>query len=462
MHKPPTLLLINPWIYDFAAYDFWARPLGLLSIASILRENGFIVHLIDCLASGAATKDDTEHNKYGDGHFQKVQVETPSVLESIPRKYSRYGMSPELFEAELNELPRPAVALVTSMMTYWYPGVFHAIKLVKNHYPGVPIMLGGVYATLCHEHAVRYSGADFCIRGEGETTVLKIVSELTHRDISCIPEPLNPDSLPYPAFDLLRAQEVVCVITARGCPYRCTYCASSLLRNGFIQKDPAKILDELSYWVDHYKCKDIAFYDDALLYRAEERFIPLLRGIQKKSISCNFHTPNGLHARGITPEVADLIYGTGFKTIRIGLETADDLLQVKTGGKVTCREFEQAVHNLRNAGYEGKDIGVYLLAGLPGQGIDEVRKSIRYVRDCGARPYLAEYSPIPGTALWEDARRHSPFNLDEPLFHNNSILPCRTGGLSWEDLYQLKSELKDDTERRGYRGQGTGEKDIKL
>ena len=138
------------------------------------------------------------------------------------------------------------------------------------------------------------------------------------------------------------------------------------------------------------------------------------------------------------------MYATGFKTIRLGLETADDFLQAKTGGKVTRTEFEQAVRDLQRAGYDGKDIGVYLLAGLPGQKIDEVRKSIRYVRDCGARPFLAEYSPIPGTALWEDARRHSAFNLDEPLLHNNSIIPCRTDGLSWEDYYQLKSELKDD------------------
>ena len=45
----PSILLVNPWIHDFAAYDFWAKPLGLLSIASILREHGFNVSYIDCL-----------------------------------------------------------------------------------------------------------------------------------------------------------------------------------------------------------------------------------------------------------------------------------------------------------------------------------------------------------------------------------------------------------------------------
>ena len=47
--KGKRALLINPWIYDFAAYDFWAKPLGLLYLGSILEENGFRVDLIDLL-----------------------------------------------------------------------------------------------------------------------------------------------------------------------------------------------------------------------------------------------------------------------------------------------------------------------------------------------------------------------------------------------------------------------------
>jgi hypothetical protein len=45
----PHILLINPWIHDFAAYDFWAKPLGLLTIAGILRLHGYEITYIDCL-----------------------------------------------------------------------------------------------------------------------------------------------------------------------------------------------------------------------------------------------------------------------------------------------------------------------------------------------------------------------------------------------------------------------------
>ena len=45
----PNILCINPWIYDFAAYDFWSKPLGLLYIAAYLRQFGLNVEVLDCL-----------------------------------------------------------------------------------------------------------------------------------------------------------------------------------------------------------------------------------------------------------------------------------------------------------------------------------------------------------------------------------------------------------------------------
>lgn len=447
--KTPGILLINPWIYDFAAYDFWVRPLGLLYIASVLRKNGYDVYFIDCLDTNYSQMMYKEgirkatRKKYGSGHFFKKQVEKPTILKDIPRKYSRYGITPELFEQELMRVPKPDVILVTSMMTYWYPGVFQTITLIKEHYPDVPVILGGVYTTLCPDHALQHSGADCYISGEGEVSVLKKVTEITKRAASFIPNLNELDTLPYPAFDLMSHHDSLCILTSRGCPYRCTYCASPHLTNGFRQRDIAKVLDEILYWTASYPVKEFVFYDDALLYKSDERFVPLFREIIKRDITCYFHTPNGLHVKGITKMVAELLFQAGFKTIRLGFETADEDKQIRTGGKTNNKEFEEAVTHLRQAGYEPEDIGVYLLVGLPGQGVEEVSRSIRFVVDCGAHPFLAEYSPIPGSGLWEDALHASPFNLDEePLFHNNSILPCRSDKLSWEHLYQLKNEVK--------------------
>jgi hypothetical protein len=109
------------------------------------------------------------------------------------------------------------------------------------------------------------------------------------------------------------------------------------------------------------------------------------------------------------------------------------------GGKVDNAAFEKAAAYLQEAGYGTNEIGVYLLCGLPGQRAQEIQESILYVRSRGARPILAEYSPIPGTLLWDEACRASSYPLaEEPLYHNNSLLPCASPTLTTETYHALK------------------------
>ena len=357
----------------------------------------------------------------------------------IPRNYSRYGNSLEIFIDELIASPKPEVILITSAMTYWYPGVFEAIKTAKRIFPKIPIILGGIYATLCYDHATARSGADFVVAGRGEIAVLKLVSSITGKEISFSPDMNNLDSFPYPGFDLYHKLPYVCVLTSLGCPYHCVYCASNLLNAGYFSRDPNAVADEICFWWEHYGVNNFAFYDDAFLFEPEKRLGPLLKEIIRRNIKCNFHTPNGIHIRGMTEEIAQLLFNSGFTTIRFGLETSNENLMKKTGEKATTMEFIHAVNFLKKAGFFEKEIGIYLLAGLPGQRADEVEESIRFVKDCGAHPFLSEYSPIPGTMLWEKAVNASRFDLvSEPLFHNNSIFPCEWEGFTRKDLEKLK------------------------
>ncbi len=83
------------------------------------------------------------------------------------------------------------------------------------------------------------------------------------------------------------------------------------------------------------------------------------------------------------------------------------------------------------------------MAGLPGQRWQEVELGVEKVWQWGAVPKIAEYSPIPHTPLWEEAVRHSTYDLEgEPLFQNNSILPCHWEGFSWQDLAAIKIRLQ--------------------
>jgi len=444
-HSSPHILLINPWITDFAAYNLWVRPLGLLYIASLLRENGFQVTLIDCLDLYSKTK------KYGDGKFFKTKIDKPLPLKSIPRNYSQYGIPEEMLLKRFSFIEeKPDLIGITSGMSYWYPGVFKVIEITKKFFQDVPIILGGIYVALCYEHAKKHSGADIVFKGGNELEAVKLISELTNfklRTLNSLPVrqagELRTNDLPYPAFDLYPHVDYACISTSTGCPYRCTYCATPVLTKGFIRKDPLKVVEEIEYWTIHHPVQNIAFYDDALLIDPSKHIVPILKEVIRRGIQCNFHTPNGLHIREIGEEVAELLYRSGFKTIRLGFETSNEAMQSETGGKVDNQEFKRAVRNLRKAGYSGEEIGVYVMAGLPGQRVGEVEESVAYVRGTGAKPILVEYSPIPHTPLFGKAKQMSSFDLEnEPLFHNNSILPCQWDGFSMADYRRVKEGLR--------------------
>jgi len=448
--RKANVLLINPWIYDFAAYDFWSKPLGLLYLAGILRKNSINVQLIDCLNPlhpGMAEEmiKKPRRKDSGQGQYPKEIIPKPEPLQEIPRNYHRYGISPRLLRQELLHCHQPDVILITTMMTYWYPGVFDVIRIVREIFPAVPLLLGGNYVTLCPDHAL-LSGADHILAGEGERHLQFIIEELLHQPTTYLPDPTNLDSLPYPAFDLLPQKDQVPIMTSRGCPFRCVYCASHLLNSAFRRRSPELVAEEIAFWNQQFGISHFSFYDDAFLMNPEEMAIPLLEQIIRRNLSCQFHCPNGLHLRSIDENISRLMFRSGFRTLRFGFETSDPDQQRRTGGKVSNEHLHKAVTCLQKAGYETSDIGLYLLCGLPGQAAQEVEESIRFVLSCGARPVLAEFSPIPGTGLWDQAVQTSPYDLvKEPLYHNNTLLPCRHDSFTYEDYRTLKSMIKSGT-----------------
>jgi radical SAM superfamily enzyme YgiQ (UPF0313 family) len=447
--KAVNILLINPWVHDFAVHDLWAKPLGLLMLGGLLRAHGYQLRLLDCLdIHDPRLKEVTGMKRatrrgYGTGKFYRTEIPKPASLEQFERPYYRFGITPQIFRDLLVRGPKPDVVLVTSTMTYWYPGVQESIRLVKDQFPDVPVVLGGIYATLCQEHAASNSGADHVLSGPGENLILQLLEKLTGHSSD---KPLHSGekkTIPRPAFDLLPQLDYICTLTSRGCPFHCPYCASDLLYSGFVRRDPIEVVDELEHWHKKYSIVDVAFYDDALLLDADKHILILLKEVIKRKLPLQFHTPNGVHVAGLSEEVCESLFLSGFRTVRLGLETTDDARQHQLGGKVKPGAFSAAMENLTRAGFQPGQIGVYLLCGLPGQNRDEVAESIRMVKDHRARPYLAEYSPIPGTPLWPEALRSSPFDLaNEPLFHNNSILPCRSEGFGLEELQELKQLCK--------------------
>jgi radical SAM superfamily enzyme YgiQ (UPF0313 family) len=446
LHKDnPHLLLINPWIHDFAAYDFWAKPMGLLQLAAILRAHDISISYTDCLDRFHPRSNSThEHQRQGRGAYLKTRISRPVGLADVPRYFSRYGIPLEWFQEDLSNLPRPDVIMVTSLMTYWYPGVQETIQHAREIFPDTPILLGGIYAGLCREHASEQSGADLVMTGPGEGKLLDLVADATGVALTRGFDPEDLDTYPYPAFDLQHWIPYVPILTSRGCPFACTYCASHYLNPKRMLRSPGAVVEEIQYWHRAHAVVDFAFYDDALLVNAANHIIPILEGVMAAGLRVRFHTPNALHVREITSEIARLMHVSGFETIRLGVETAAFEDRSHLDKKITEAAFLRCIQALKDAGFLKKQIGAYILVGMPGQSISDIVDTIRAVKSAGALPIMAYYSPIPHTALWEKAVASSRYDLaSDPIFTNNAILPCQKEPFAWETLTRLKNLIAE-------------------
>ena len=423
------LLLVNPWIHDFAAFDFWLKPLGLLRIAGALMDAGAEVHLLDLADRNHPwLHERTKTDEWGRGKFFAEEIAKPRILDRVPRKFRRYGLPKGILDEKLSELPDADAVLVTSSMTYWYTGVRETIEVLHKRYHGVPIILGGIYATLLPEHARKNSEADVVLKG-GLAEIKERLEKLVGLNLL--------EETPFPAWDLYPKLDYAVTTISQGCPLRCTYCASHLINPTFMPRDTNGVLTEIES-VAKLGVRRIAFYDDALLFHP--KFDEIMEKVVKMDCKVEFHTPNGLHVSQITPKRARLMKEAGFRSLYLSLETVDERLLKITGAKVSPDAFTQAVRVLKDAGFSD-ELHAYVLFGLPGQSEESVRRTLDLALAARVKPHLAEFSPVPGTAEYSKA------GLDadtDPLLTNNTAW-CNQGKLrdSWE---RLKDYLKENLE----------------
>lgn len=427
------ILLVNPPIYDFAAYDLWAKPLGLLYLSSILKQQNIDVQFFDYMDRNYPNIEKKESNKYGCGHYIQQEIQKPKVISNIKRKYHRFGIPTDIAENFFKKIDKPDVIILGSIMTYWYLGVVESASLLKKIFPSVPIILSGIYATLCSEHAKTIKSIDNIVVGSFDNfnpIFKKYGINVTLNS--------NFANFPLPDYSFYNNKEYVVLKTSIGCPFKCDYCAQYILNNNtYTIKNPLIIKDEI-YKLTEVNIKNIAFYDDALIFNSNKLIKVLLKELQKNNKSFYFHTPNGLHARFLDEELAELMFNAKFVQPRFSLETSNSQEQKNSNNKVSNMEYERTIKYLNNVGYKKGEYITYLLIGMPGQNIENIRESIKYVHNFGSRISLSEYSPIPYTKDWQNL----PDELkQDPLTQNNTYF--MTLNKDYDKLTKLKEFAKE-------------------
>jgi hypothetical protein len=417
----PKILLVNPPIYDFAAYDFWLKPYGMLTVAGYLRGKADfkLFDYLDRLHPFAARQRGLESDRWGRDRFYSKKITKPEPIRAIPRYYRRFGLPRDIFKSFLEQGGPFDFAFVQTTMTYWYEGVQEVIEDIRGACPQAKIILGGNYVTLCNSHAQKL-GADFLVPGTNLQPLWEYLG-------------IIPDFVQPALWEIYNKLNVGVLKLSDGCPFNCTYCSVPKVYGGFKSRPLERSLAELQLLCE-FGVENVAFYDDALLFEPEKCFIPFLDEVLKRDIKINLHTPNALNARFITKELAGLMVQAGFKTFYLGFESVSLQWQQRTGSKVVCDEFSQAVGHLISAGAEPADITAYQILGHPHTSVGELEATMRFVNSLGIRGMLADFSPIPGTPDGDYCRRW--VDMDEPLLHNKTAFPIIM--LGFDETNRLK------------------------
>lgn len=409
------ILAINPPVEDFTAYNLWAMPLGLFRVMEHHQKAGDTVEYLDLLDGeycGYAGAQPPQYRSWGRHSYWKKEIPKPDELRFVPRKYNRFGATDERVLELVSSLERPDLIFISTGMTYWYRPVLKLIEILKKVFPAVPVKAGGISATLLPD-LFRMDGVEV-IKGKYD-----INKDVTDTDSSFI------NALKFFPVNLVE-----------GCPNRCAYCSSSVFNTKIKIMDIKKQAQSLEKWHSDTGCNDAAFYDDALFLDSGRYLKEFLSFLEPGKY--RFHTPNGVHLKELDEELCRVLREHDFPQLRFGFETAFTRYDSKTD----IDQLKEKVEMLKRAGFTSEQTGVYLLCGLPGQTVEEVDKTIEIVAEIGARPYLSEFSPVPGTALYELHRTESLLDFhSEPLYQNNTVSAWRSPVFNSAAMSGLKLKL---------------------
>ena len=459
----PLAMLILPPVYDFAFFDLFFKPYGLLKIGKWLQDSGWDCFFINSLdykdeLSLGKIKAPIRHNN-GTGKIFRQIVPSPMMphgfhtcgimpcpsgtwlrqetFPALKRSFARYGICEESLHSRIGAR-KPDVILISTFMTYWYLGVAEVVKICRKIWPDVPVIAGGIYATLLPEHCKNVVMPDHVVQGKAWDFLNNFFKSrslpVCAPEVACAPEGRGGLLMDDPVWN-----DAAVVRLNSGCPMKCSYCASSRLAS-FSMGCHKTVFNQLEYLNKKYGTSNFAFYDDALLFKKEESFLPLLEKIISSNIKFNFYVPNALHIDCLDSRTILMMKKAGFKEIRLGFESSDPGFHQRNGKKYNADTFPDVIETLKANGFCGDNVIIYMLAGLPGQYAEEAKESVRYLKKFDVKISVSEYSPVPGSALWEESVRKSIYPLEEePLYHNNSIFPMSWEKFSYADMLDIKA-----------------------
>jgi len=416
------VLLINP---PYKESTYISPPLGLAYIASILRENGHNLRIIDA---------------------PPLQYDPSDVKKEAGK------VSPDL--------------IGIGSMTATIKSAVKVAEVLKSTLE-VPVVMGGVHPTIMPEETLKnVDYVDIIVRGEGEETFLELVNSLengqkldgikgiSYKENGKIfhnpDRPLikNLDLLPFPARDLLpmgryrqhlgHPTSFATMITSRGCPFNCIYCTKTMFGRLYRFRSAGNVLQEMKEIIDRYHVKEIDFYDD-MFTANRKRVIELCDAMIKERIDIQWKCEARVDL--IDKELLMKMKEAGCYLIAYGVESGYQHLLEVLEKKITLEHIRKAFKLTREIGIETL---AYLMIGIPGETKETIQKTLELAIELD--PDYAQIgiaTPYPKTRLYEMAKA-SGYLLEDDWSKYAYVGDAATPVMRTEDLTQedLKFELK--------------------
>jgi radical SAM superfamily enzyme YgiQ (UPF0313 family) len=367
---------------------------------------------------------------------------------------------------------------------------FETIKVVKERFPNLPIICGGPFPTVMAPEILERLPVDVCVIGEGEVTMAELVEVFDRRrqfdDVAGIVFKKNGriaatgkrdlvvdlDSIPLPAWDLVdfkrykgnyqyMAKPSTVMITCRGCPFDCVFCANPVWKTSkpwLRQRSPANICEEISL-LYQMGIREISIRSD--------EFNPVLgwpvdicKEIQKLGFKDLFFQGN-IRADKMTEELAREMKNSNFWLVQIGIESGNQRTLDGIGKRITLEQIVQTCRMLKKHGIKVYGyIMIFHAWEENGQFCfetpEDVDMTLNFVRRLKKEKLLDYMSfstttPMRGSRLFEIAKRHevlkqegdvrdlSEFSMLLPNISKQDMKKSRRKGLLLQTSINLRS-----------------------
>jgi len=326
-------------------------------------------------------------------------------------------------------------------------GVQHICHKIKEE-SEVPIYLGGIHASALPRLTLKETGADGVIVGEGEREITNLVSRIekglsTPRIIHSNSFIEELDSIPYPARHLLKDYNdfySTQVITSRGCPYNCIFCASHIIWGHKPRfRSPENVVGELIELKEKHGVDKVRICDDTFTL-SKRHVLGICEEIIQSRVKIGFSC--GSRVDTLDSEMAEALKRAGCYRVTLGIESGNQQVLYDIKKNIKKEDAERTVKILKEAGLEAY---TYFMIGHP----TDTKQTIQDTRDFMKKldPDMAEASivtPFPGTELWEFFSKHNTDNIDWFNFFCQSEGVISSGKLSKEEISkEFKTTYKD-------------------